>query len=237
MIIKVLTEAEALERNKAKTNNWAFRPDVIISIMEYKLDTEPVWDWRLTEIAKAQLLLSLYGGIFELSDNTALFNHIKNKSIVENDINYDSLQQYLVNTFYILNGEQELGHKKPIRQYMRDKDFFMFMVIFNNLISQKYIPGTSLRNLSNMAAQISTYALSQAMSSNAKNKDKTMREELLNEITSSPDFFKGCRDTHTKLARIIKASAKYPRKKGQKSPISEKTARRYLAKIEGNSCK
>ncbi len=232
-----MTPEEIINFNNQKTNNWAFTQSVVDTLIDFKQTDDTVWDWRVSEVARAQMLLSLYKTAFDLTDNKALFEHIKNKKCFENNFDYAGFQQYLVESWGILQERIVLGHKKPNKQYMRDKYYFILEVQLHNRVYKKYIPDTPDRNLVNLSDKISRYALSNAMSLNAKNKDKTMREGLLNEITSNPDFFKGCRDMHSKLTRIRKASAKYPRKNEQKLPISEKTARRYLAEIERKSDK
>lgn len=227
--MKILTEQEAKELQNEPVNNWAFTLDVIDSVMAENLGGDRIWDSATFEIAKTQHLLNLYMTAFKLKNNKELYEHIKCANIRDNGIDYDWLQQYLVESEQIIKGSLELWHKQYRHQYMRDRMYFALDIEISNFLVKRYIPETDRRNLMGLSAILNK--LRAIKSAAAKNNNKERREDTLAAMRN-PDFFKNCQNRREKLLRIVEESKKHLTASGRYASVSLKTADRYLKRIE-----
>jgi len=147
-------QTQISKKNNETTNNWLFTLNILEKIMNYDLAQKDIWAAANTEIAKMQFILNAYKTAFNIENDRDLYRHLKEKKNYEDNISYDVLQQDIVDTYLILEGRLELWHKRPTRQYMRDRFFFEMNVLLSNVIVHKHLPKTSGRNLKNKTNEI-----------------------------------------------------------------------------------
>lgn len=230
--MKTLNEQEAKEQQNKPVNNWAFTPDVVDSVMAENLGGDRIWDSATFEIAKAQQLLNLYMTAFKLQNNKELYEHIKCANKRDNVIDYDWLQQYLVESEQIIKASLELWHKQYRHQYMRDRMYFALDVDISNVLVKRYVPETDSRNLAAFGIILNKQHTIKSTAGRTNNKKR--RESIFAAI-QKPGFFDGCHNRHAKLLRIIAESKKYPTASGGYACVCLRTADRYLKKIENTA--
>ncbi len=218
-----------MKNTKDPINNLLFTADALESVVNFNLEAIPEWNSPYIEIAKTKWILNLYMTAFDIKDTETLFHSLKWDRPESESIDYINLQQIIVDAYLIAKGQLELWHKKYRRQYMRDRAVFFVTVELQNILNKKYVPETSMRSLGNIGIILNRQR--EIKSAVGKQNNKTLRDMLFEEMRK-PDFFAGCNTKHAKKQRIIKASAKYPRKAGKSLAISDRTAGRYLELLE-----
>lgn len=230
---RVLAPAEAEERCKMQVDNQAFTQGVIDDIMSFDTSSGVVWNTSVSEVVKMQEILNLYKAYFKLSTNKELFEHIKAQPYMTNDINYMILQDLLVETYRILTGRVELGHKNWRKQAMRDREIDILSRILRNKNIQTIVPETSVQSVNGIGLILEKRSVSK--SNLGKCKNMALREMILKEARK-PEFFEGCDNKqYIKILRLLRAASECARVLGRENGnISERTARRYLKMIEDN---
>jgi len=193
-----------------KTSNWDFSIRVIDTILDHQDTGE--FSPESAEATKAKDLLLSYKTAHGLKSNSDLFDHIKNRCNTESGFDYMYFQQYLSDSYYMLQGR---------RSFNRHSYYATTRNIFHNTMIQILQPLVS-------AADKNT-GKSEHIRNTGKNNHRYIREQL-NKDLQDPNFFDGCRTDKEKIYRIMDETAAYPRVGKKSCSVSYRTAARYLKK-------